>query len=245
MHPDCSHPSTQRLTTPPGLLGVAFFFLCVILSMFAGQASAQPSDNNATLVAWLNAQTNLQTWEADFVQTRRLKALTQPLTATGHVWFAAPNRFRWELGHPPQTIAVRQPEQLLVIYPRLKHVERYPLDSAKAGPWKETLALLDAGFPRSRTEVESRFNILSQGTTNGIHELTLQPKSEAARRLMPQIKIAFATNDFSLHSTELQFADGSTMQNVFAHAILNPKIDDSVFQPTIEGDWKVIEPFKK
>ncbi|MDB6111827.1 MAG: LolA family protein [Pedosphaera sp.] len=213
--------------------------------MFPGQALAQPADNTATLSAWLNAQTNIQTWEADFVQTRSLKALTQPLTATGHVWFAAPNRFRWELGHPARTMAVRQPDQLLVIYPRLKHVERYPLDSAKAGPWKDTLALLDAGFPRSRAEVESRFNILSQTTTNHIHELALQPKSEAARRLMPQIKIAFDTNDFSLHSTELQFADGSTMQNVFTNAILNPKIDESVFKPKIEGDWKVTEPFKK
>src|SRR3954453_5232517 len=132
---NCTNSSTRRFTTPPRLLGVAFLLLCTILNMFPGQASAQPLDNNAMLLGLLNAQTNLQTWEADFVQTRCLKALTQPLTATGHVWFAAPNRFRWELGQPPQTIAVRQTEQLLVIYPRLKRVERYPLDSAKAGPW--------------------------------------------------------------------------------------------------------------
>ena len=35
--------------------------------------------------------------------------VNQVLTESGHVWFAAPNRFRWELGHPAKTIAVRQP----------------------------------------------------------------------------------------------------------------------------------------
>ena len=72
---------------------------------------------DSVLAAWLNAQTNVQTWSASVIQTRALKSLTRPLTATGHVWFAAPNRFRWELGDPPQTIAVRQADQMLVIYP--------------------------------------------------------------------------------------------------------------------------------
>jgi len=38
--------------------------------------------------AWLAAQTNIQSWSADFVQTRTLKSLTQPLTATGQVWLS-------------------------------------------------------------------------------------------------------------------------------------------------------------
>ena len=196
------------------------------------------------LSGWLNAQTNIQTWSADFTQTRRLKALTQPLIATGHVWFAAPNRFHWEIEKPSPTIAVRQPDQLWVIYPRLKRAEQYSLNSPDIGPMKDTLALLDAGFPRSRADVESRFNILTQTTTNGIHELTLQPKSETARRFMPEIRIAFDTNTFSLHSTVLKFADGSTMENVFTNAELNPKINESLFHPNLEG-YKITQPIKK
>jgi outer membrane lipoprotein-sorting protein len=167
------------------------------------------------------------------------------LTATGHVWFAAPNRFRWELGKPPQTIAVRDAEQLLVIYPRLKRVERYPLKASEAGPWKDTLALLDAGFPRNRAELESRFNIVAQATTNGIHEMALQPKAETARKFMPLIKIAFDIKKYSLHSTELQFTDGSTMKNVFSNSEVNPKLDETMFSPKLEGSYKITEPFKK
>jgi outer membrane lipoprotein-sorting protein len=219
----------------------AFSLMCVL---FFRNASAQNAGSDALLSAWLNAQTNIQTWSADFTQTRRLKALTQPLTATGHVYFAAPNRFHWEIKKPSPTMAIRQSDTLWVLYPKLKRAEKYPLDSANAGPWKDTLALLDAGFPRSRADVESRFNILSQTTANGVHEVTLQPKATAARRFMPEIKIGFATNDFSLRETVLQFADGSTMENIFANAQMNPKIDESLFNPDVTG-YKISEPFKK
>ena len=69
---------------------------------------ARAADTNALLNAWHAAQTNLHTWTANFTQTRTLKTLRQPLVATGQVWFAKPDRFRWELGQPAQTIALRR-----------------------------------------------------------------------------------------------------------------------------------------
>jgi len=215
-----------------------------ILITVAIRPQAKADDTNA-LFNWLSAQKDIQTWSADFVQTRRLKTLTQPLTESGHVWFAAPNRFRWELGIPPKTLAVREADQMLVISPRLKRVERYRLSGDEAGPWKETLALIDVGFPRNREEIESRFNIMSQNETNGIHELTLQPKAETARRMLPLVKISFDTKTWSLAATEMQFTDGSSMRNDFKNAVVNSKLDESMFSPKIEADYKMTEPFKK
>ena len=223
-----------------GIRHSAFSFLCVFLCILGWQPPACGADS--ALGAWLNSQTHIQTWSAEVIQTRALKSLAQPLTATGRVWFAAPNRFRWELGNPPQTIALRQPEQMLVIYPKLKRAEKYPLTRDHPGPWTDTLALLEAGFPRSQSELESRFRIESEATTNGVHEVTLQPKSASARRMMPHIKIAFAASEFSLRATELQFADGSRMRNDFTNAVMNPKLDDSLFRFDVDPAYKVIEP---
>ena len=222
--------------------------LILLWSLVPGIWSFKPNafcaDTNSLLTAWLDAQTNIQTWSADLVETRALKSLTQPLTATGHVWFAAPEKFRWELGNPPQTIAVRSGDEMRVIYPRLKRAEIYPLN--QAGQWRDALALLQAGFPRNQAEMESQYNILSQIITpGGGCEVALQPRSAAARRMMPQIKIVFSTNDFSLRATELQFADGSTMRNEFSHPQLNLKLDDSLFEPKLPSDYKMVEPLKK
>src|SRR5438094_9971441 len=220
--------------------------LCFHLALICLATERMRAANaDSVLAAWLNAQTNVQTWSASVIQTRALKSLTRPLTATGHVWFAAPNRFRWELGDPPQTIAVRQADQMLVIYPKLKRAERYPLTGDQTGPWRDALALLEAGFPRSQPEMEARLKILSQTVTNQICELVLQPKSAAARRMMPQLKIAFDTKDFSLRATELQFADGSTMRNDFINPMLNPKVDPEMFNPHIPTDYKVVEPLNQ
>lgn len=214
------------------------------LLLLALGARLRAAEANSLVSSWVSAQTNVQSWSSDFVQTRRLKSLTQPLTAQGHVWFAAPNRFRWELGHPAQTIAVRTPAEMLVIYPRLKRVEHFPLSGSQAGPWRDALALLEAGFPRSQAELETQYNVLGQTVNGQICEVTLQPKSAAARRMMPQIKIDFDTRDFSLRGTELEFADGSTLRNDFKSPEINPPVDEKLFSPEIPSDYKNIEPLK-
>ena len=161
------------------------------------------------------------------------------------MWFAKPNRFRWELGNPPQTIALRGANEMFVVYPQLKRAERYPLAGIQSAPWRDTLALLDAGFPQTQAEAESRYKILSQSATNSIYELTLQPKSSGARKMMRQMKIAFGTKDFQLRATEMEFADGSTMRNDFTNVAVNPKIDDEMFKPKLGSDFKITEPLKK
>lgn len=219
--------------------------LRVSLIVLAFGMSASPAETNSVVATWLAAQTNLQSWSADFVQTRALKSLTEPLMATGQVWFAAPNRFRWELRHPSQTIAVRGSDDLLVIYPRLKRVEKYPLGGEQAGHWRDALGLLEAGFPRSQGELERQYNLLSQTTTNGVCELVLQPKSGSARRIIPQIKVDFKVKDLSLLGTELEFSDGSRLRNDFTNTVLNPPLDPQMFTEQIPSDYKVVEPLKK
>ncbi len=221
----------------------SFAFLCAFLGGFGWQPPACRA--SSALGTWLSSQTNIQTWSATVIQTRTLKALTEPLTATGRVWFAAPDRFRWELGEPPRTIAVRRAGEMLILYPNLKRVERYPLAGEGAGPWRDTLALLEAGFPRGKAELESRFRVVGEQAMHDVHEVTLQPRSASARRLIPQIRIAFGIDDFSLRATELQFADGSRMRNDFTNGVLNPKLEESIFAPRLDPRFKVIEPFKQ
>jgi outer membrane lipoprotein-sorting protein len=226
-------------------------WLLLLLPLVVGGVSpvAPAAETKSPLAAWLAAQANIRTWSADFIQTRTLRSLTQPLSATGHVWFAEPSRFHWELGQPPQTIAVRATSELLVIYPRFKRVERYPLTGPESfrgrAPMAIGVEMLEAGFPRSQAELESRFRIQSQTVSNRICQLVLQPKSASARKMMPQMKIDFDTQEFSLRATELQFADGSTLRNDFTNAVLNATMDEQLFAPKIANDFTVVEPLKQ
>jgi len=222
----------------------ASLIFSLLITLF-GRLSTNAAPLDPVVSSWLAAQSNVHSWSADFVQTRSLKSLTQPLTEKGHIWFAAPNRFRWELGNPAKTIAVRATNEMLVIYPRLKRVERFPLTGNEAGPWKEALALLEAGFPRNAAQLEDQYNVQDQIVQDPIVKLVLQPKSATARRMMPQIQIEFDRRDQMLHATELRFADGSLMRNDFSNAVLNPDMPPDQFSPAIPTDYKVVEPLKK
>ncbi len=212
--------------------------LLFLLFLLAGRAA----ERNVLLDSWFAAQTNLHTWSADVVETRHIQTLAQPLVSTGKVWVVVPDRFRWELGQPAQTIAVRQPDQLLLIYPRLKRVEQYPLNDSQPGPWREALALLEASFPRSRAHLESRFRLLSVTQTNSLVELALQPKSEAARKFITELRIGFNVTDFLPVSTELRFSYGASMRNEFSNPVINASLPEDLFQPRLGPDFTVVKP---
>jgi outer membrane lipoprotein-sorting protein len=220
-------------------------FVMMAAAIMCWRAEMRAAEPNALLQQWFNAQTNLHTWSADAIQTRVIKTFSEPLVSTGKVWVAMPDRFRWELGQPPQTIALRQPEQLVLVYPRLKRAEKYPLKSEQPGPWRDALSLLEASFPRSRAELESRFIIGSVKASNGGVEVQLEPKSSFARKFMSELRIGYRTADFAPAFTELKFSDGSSMRNDFSNSVTNAAIPETMFQFELGPDFKVIEPLKK
>jgi outer membrane lipoprotein-sorting protein len=236
----CSHLAGKTVTaTFPRRYALSALLLLVAV------LSARATGPALVLDTWFSAQTNLHSFTADVIQTRTLKVLTQPLVSTGKVWVVIPNRFRWEIGQPAQTIALRQPDTLFLIYPRLKRAEKYPLNGNQPGPWRDALALLEASFPRSRADLESHFRVLSVTQTNANWELRLQPKNAQARQMMAEIGITVRTNDFSLAATEMKFADGSSMRNDFTNIVLNPVIGDDIFDAKLDAGMTVVEPLRQ
>lgn len=210
----------------------------------AWNSRCHAADNNAQFNQWFEVQTNLQSWSGDFTQTRALKVLSQPLVSAGKVWVTR-DKFRWELGQPAQTIVLRQPDELLIIYPRLKQAEKYPLGAVPSGPIKDALALLDATLPRDRATMENNFRLLSATETNSVLQMTLQPKSDSARKFIGEIVIGFHTNNFTIAVTEMRFADGSSLRNDFTNVVLNQPIDPAQFEAKLPPDYTVVEPLKQ
>jgi len=197
---------------------------------------------NPVLDAWFAAQSSVHSWSADLIQTRTLKTLTQPLVVNGHLDFATPNDFRWALGQPARTLAVRHGDEMFVVYPLLKRAERYSLGASTPKQLRDTMSLLQAGFPHDRAEFNAQFQILSLNQTNGNWLFSLQPKSPFARQMMPEMHLGLATNDFSLTSTELVFVDGSTMRSDFTNCVVNPMLDTNLFQWTPPANYQITNP---
>jgi outer membrane lipoprotein-sorting protein len=134
---------------------------------------------------------------------------------------------------------------MFVIYPHLKRAEHYPLGASAPREWRDAMSLLDAGFPRTRRQFDAQFQIQSLTETNGTWLVSLQPRSAAARQIMPELRVSLTTNDFSLATTELVFVDGSRMRNDFTNAVANAVLDENLFQWKPPADFKVTEPFAR
>ena len=213
---------------------LVLFAMCTMLT-------ARGADMDAIVNGWLAHQTNVQTWASDFTQTRTLKGLAEPLVFTGQVWFAAPQNFRWELGRD-HTIAIRSNETMLVMYPRLKRAEKYNFENTGRSEWKDTLALLQSGFPQSRADLDRQFNSVSVTKTNDLMELQLEPRSAGARKMMPRINVLLQTN-LTLAGTELVFVDGSRMRNDFINVRTNTEVAGK-FNLEVPAYFKLVEPMK-
>lgn len=208
-------------------------------------APLRADDTNTVLNGWFDEQAKIKGLSTDFVQTRAMKTLAQPLTATGHLWFEPPDKFRWELGHPPRTIAIRHDDEMFVIYPQLKRAERYALGANAPAQFRDAMALMTAGFPTSREQFDSKFQIISLTQTNQQWTLDLQPRQSAARSFLPEMRIFLAVDNYLLTGTELVFADGSRMRNDFTNIVLNPPIDESKFKWEPPLHYTVVEPLAK
>ncbi len=234
----------SNMFKPQRLLCFAALLLGVV-TIRAFPSAVEGGTEAAVLVEhWLATQTNLTSWSADFVQTRHLAALTQPLSKSGKLWFKAPDKFRWELGNPPQSIAFRTKDDLWVLAPRLKRAERYSIQALAAGPMRDALSLLDTGFPRDAAEFRRKFELLGvnpDATGSGVR---FRPRDAALRKLVPDIMIVVSPGDFSLTATELHFVDGTWVRNDFKDAKRNPEMDDADLSPVIDPNWRVSEPLK-
>lgn len=221
-----------------------FILMACCATWAGGPLQGFPAEFAGRFDEWISVQTRLESWSGGFLQTRMLKVLSQPLVSTGRVWVAS-DRFRWELGQPPQTIALRQSNLLMIIYPRLKRAEKYALNAVPPGPIKDAMGLLDATLPRDRASMEDKFRLVSARETNSLIQMILEPKSAAARKFMGEILIAFRTNDFSMALTQLKFADGSVLRNDFTNVVLNAPIQPELFEARLPADFSVVEPLNQ
>jgi outer membrane lipoprotein-sorting protein len=232
-----------RLSSSPAAFSRVTLWL-LLFAWFCG-SSTHAADTNGLLTTWLESQKDLKTWTADLTQTRHLKALAEPLKAEGKVWFSAPDQFRWELGQPARTVAIRNGPDMWLLSPKLKRAEHFPLNGGATGPWSDAMALLESGFPRDAKAFRDQYELRAFTRTNDVCQLDLTPRQPAARAMIPSVSVVFSIETKNLVATELTLADGSVLRNDFRNVRVNPEIAPPTFAAPDADEYKITEPWKK
>lgn len=214
-------------------------FTIAALSILPGVAAAD--DGDAVLDAWLERQATIKTWSADVTQVRNLQSLVQPLKSAGEVVFSRPQRFRWQLGEPPRTLAIGDGQQLLIAYPRLRQVERYRHGATEDPALQQVIDLLEVGFPSDAAAFHARYELLDFAAGEDSRRFDLRPRSADARRLLAGIALEI-DEDWNLVASEFRFPDGSTIRNEFYGLRIDEPVDDGLFAFEAGDGWQVSEP---
>jgi len=199
----------------------------ILLPFLASLASAQ----DAIIDGWLERQATITSLDASFTQQRKLPSLKEPVTTPGRITFAKPDKFRWQLGEPMQTLAVSDGTTLTLI----EESEKSARQISKDAPQAARFSLLSGKAFESKEAFYESFEIIESRTTSGIQQYTLKPKDRRMRSNVPWVFIDIDPVKKELRAMELEMQDKSRVRTVFSNPKFNTKLPDSLFQPDLTG----------
>ena len=212
--------------------------LCVAPALRAADAPAAPAPppNLAPLKKWLAGQAAIRTVQADFVQTRAYRTFNDPIAVPGHLWFAAPHSFRWELGDPPKTVVLRKGDAYYLIQPTKQRAERSSVaDLGKKAGGPGATPMMDFPLAKNFDDFNRRFEVLSLETADGRCHVEMTAKDPQMAKFLNVFKLDFDTGDGHLLSFEFVLKNGSSMRNEFSNVRLNGKLEPARFDYDFTG----------
>jgi len=194
-------------------------------------ASATAQSDPVALDSWLKRQTSIHSLDAEFTQERKLPALKNPTTTPGRLSFAKPDKVRWQLGNPFETLAVSDGETLTLMDAASKTARRIGVDSPQA----LRFSLLSGRAFQSPESFHQAFEVIESRIHSGIHQYTLKARDRRIRAQIPWIFLDIDPQKNELRALEFELPDKSRLRTVFQNPRLNPKLDESLFQPDLSG----------
>jgi outer membrane lipoprotein-sorting protein len=216
------------------------FLLSISLLALALPLGAAAPPDVTPVKKWLARQDEFRNVQADFTQTRSLRALRSPIAVPGHLCFSTPNSLRWELGDPPKTVVLRKGETYLLIQPAKKKAQRLSAGSVAQEGGSRGFAMMEFPLAKDFPEFNRKFEILAVDTEGHHCHLEILPRDAQARKFLSALKIDFDTATGHMLSFEMATKDGSSMRNEFSNVRVNQKIDRRIFEYDLTG-YEVVD----
>lgn len=192
---------------------------------------AQAAPDTTVLDAWLKRQTSVTSLEASFTQERKLPSLKSPVSTPGKLMMQRPDKLRWELGSPIETLAVSDGTTMTLLQASDKSARQVGTESPQA----KQFSFLGGNALASPEAFREAFEITDWRVSSGIHQYTLQPKERRMRANVPWVFLDIDPASNELRALELEMKDKSRIRTVFTNTKLNGKLPTSAFKADLTG----------
>jgi len=126
----------------------------------------------------------------------------------------------------------------MILKPNKKRMQRFSLSPKEGGNGSSvpaSIRSISKTFPRSMSELEENFDILSIEREDKVYELVLKPKDKKLTVAMRRVVFFIDAEKYYLHGFEIQFRDKSRIRTTFTKLKFNPTIPASLLKPDLEG----------
>ncbi|MGC1480344.1 MAG: outer membrane lipoprotein carrier protein LolA [Chthoniobacterales bacterium] len=202
--------------------------LTALLTLATTGLHAEP--DWAALESWIERQQTVRNLEADFTQTRRLPTLRVPSRQPGKIWFQSDGRFRFQLGDPPETIAIRDGGTTVTLIDKRQGTTR-TIDESATGPDSRQLLLMRFPITGSIEEFRELFDVTRMEEKGKTTELDLVPRAADFRKNVKRINLEYQTASGILSNFNVELTNGGGLETNFTHVKVNqPNLPKSVFE---------------
>lgn len=205
--------------------------LLAALTVFATWLPIQAADMSI-VERWMATNSGVRSVKINFTQTRSMKSIKVPARQSGTLYMDyGRNRFRWEAGVPTQTIVIKQGSGMTILRPIGKRYERRAYGSGSVAPGMSALA---GGFPRSMSEFNRKYRVISTEKKHNTYRIETQPLGSAGRGVS-RFTFVVQSSGYRLLGVEITLQDGSFINTVFNRVDLNAAMPASLFAPDLSG----------
>lgn len=173
----------------------------------------------------LSMASQTKTLQCDFVQTRQLAMLSDKQVSRGKLFFAAPDRLRWEYVSPYANLLVMNGQEVMARDSRRSHV----VDTRHNRMYREMTRLLVGSLSAQILLDDSQFS--SSVVQSGQEWVaTLTPRRKELRRLFSRIVIHFPVGQCVASKVELTESKGDHTLIEIQNAKSDQPIADKLFE---------------
>ncbi|MEK6692297.1 MAG: outer membrane lipoprotein carrier protein LolA [Nitrospirota bacterium] len=183
-------------------------------------------------------QKAIDTWEADFIQTKVTSLMSDKIVSEGHAVFKRPNLIHWRYTKGSNLLMVFNGNEAWLYYPNLKEAERY-----------KNIERMIRKFPLAYgLEIETLrkywdISIISD-SPSGFISLELRPKEKESRRVFEKITLLIERKIGVPGKVQIFEPGGDHTIIEFKEIRVNGKIPSDFFTFKPPPGVKVITPFE-
>ena len=192
--------------------------------MVTAQTQLSESQTNEVIASLTKAAASMQSMQCRFVQEKTSSMLAEPSVAEGRMYYAAPDRMRWEYATPYAFALVVNGERIVKMTDGKAEVLE-----GNAGRMYQGMVNLIMGSASGKKLFDTTVFDIVLYDDNGFWRADMTPKRRDMKRMFSQLVFRFDKKTNGISRVEFVEAGGGLTSIRFEEIKVNEAISDKVF----------------